>query len=119
MDMDIQDSIIKAFCLTGIAFLLYKTDAIMHYAKLFGAHKLTSWRSFQCLYIRRHESVFNISPLEFVKIQWGNDSFFASLIGCPYCLFFWVSIFICGFNLVNALFCYCVYIFLYKAINKF
>lgn len=116
--MDIQASFKAAVCVSAIAFLLYKTDAITQYAKLFRLSKFKFWNVFRCDYLSRPDSCNELSPLEYVKVLWGDSSFFASLVGCPYCLGFWLSIAFCKLEILTALGCYFVYIILYKLINK-
>lgn len=117
--MDIQASIYNALCLTGLAFLIYRTDAIYHYGKAIGLSRFNFWRVFQLSYIGRPDSLQKLTPLEYIRFIWGDSNFIAALIGCPYCLFFWVSVFASKFNVGEALSSYCVYIFLYKAVTKF
>ena len=115
--MDIQDNIQRSLCVTAIAFLLYRTDAIIQYAKLFRLSKFKAWKNFQCYYIGRNNFFYSMSPLEYAK-EFYADNFLTSLAGCPFCLGFWLSLAVCKFDLMASLCCYCVYIVLYKLINK-
>jgi len=106
--MDIQVDFYKATSVFAVMFLLFKTDFLIHYLKLFGLEK--KFRVYE--YIISGQKV---SYLEYLKQA--SPSFFTSLIGCPYCIGFWATLFFCSFE-INTFFCYSVYIFMYKLINK-
>jgi hypothetical protein len=112
MAMDILASLKNAVCVSGICFLLYKTDFIIHYLKLFRLDKLVNIWDY-CFYKASKES--SVSFLEYLKIT--KPNFFTSLIGCPFCLGFWIALAFCGLT-VDVFFCYWVYVLLYKVINK-
>lgn len=110
--MDILDNIIKSVYIAAISFLLYKTDFVVYYLRLFGLDKVFNLWDY-CFYSNNKEN--KTSFLEYLKII--KPNFFTALIGCPYCLGFWITAIFCSFK-IDLFFCYYVYVLLYKIITK-
>jgi hypothetical protein len=106
--MDILADLYRATYVFSITFLLFKTDFIIHYLKLFRIER----RFFVYDYLFSPQEN---SYLEFLKTF--KPCFLTALIGCPYCIGFWLALAFCSFQ-INSFFCYGVYILMYKTITK-
>ena len=114
----VKNLLYAAFCCASISFILFRTDALFYYSKLFRLNKFRFWNTILCMYISRHEFEKELSILEFLKARFGHSSFLAALVGCPFCIGFFLSI---GFGIaysVPPLACYFVYILMYKLLTK-
>jgi hypothetical protein len=110
--MDIQVNIFHAASAAAIAYLLYNTDFIIQYLKLFGLSNrflVFEYLKYSC------SNQKEINYLSFLNVA--KPNFLTHLIGCPFCLGFWMCATINVFNF-STFFCYFVYIILYKILNK-
>jgi len=101
---------IAAGC-AAFSFLLYKTDFIAEYARLFKLNRLFKIEEYYCEKILNDE---DFSYFDFLNKRYHN--FLSKLVSCPYCLGFWLCIIFNSFEL-KALFSYYVYIVAYKLIT--
>jgi len=107
--MDIQANIINSCCLAAISFLLYKTDFIVEYGKLFRLLPDNTLIDYLCFRIKNPSLYF----LGYLRDK--LDIFFTRLISCPYCIGFWLSFICCGFSW-EVFFVYYVYILMYSVL---
>ena len=108
-DMDIQVDIVKACSCAAASFLLYRTDFLMEYGKLFRLHSDKTRLDYMCFKLKSPKANY----LEYLNFKYNN--FITKLISCPYCLGFWMSCFICFFS-YDLFFVYYVYILLYSTL---
>jgi hypothetical protein len=105
---------LQVFYVVFLMFIWFKTDAFIDYSKLFKLSKLfkiEDWNEYRIINPK-------IEYLDYLKIK--KKSFFTKLIGCEYCLLFWVVLFSCIFNNnINYLpFIYVVSILIYRLLCK-
>jgi len=105
--MDIQANIINSCCFASISFLLYNTDFVVEYGKLFRLMPEKALIDYLCFRIKNPSLYF------FAYLRDKKDNFFTKLISCPYCAGFWMSFICCGFSW-NTFFVYYVYILMYS-----
>ena len=108
--MAIQDSIVQAASCAAISILFYKTDFIVEYGKLF---KLLSFKKdieYKCFKIQNDKKV---NYFDFLLSN--NNNFLTRLLACPYCLGFWMCLFVSKIEFI--FFVYFVYVILYKSID--
>ena len=109
--MDIQANIVLGASCAALSFLLYKTDAFIEYARLLRLDRHVRLTEYLCFKINNTDSNY----FDFLKQK--NYNFFTKLLACPYCLGFWLCAIGSKFSFFT-LFCYCVYIIVYKIMNK-
>ena len=109
--MDILVNIYNASVCSAISFLLYKTDFVAEYGKLFGLSKLLRLSEYFCHKILAGG---NIYYFDFLKFKY--DCFLTRLVSCPLCLGFWMSLIISKFNF-SSFSCYFFYVLFFKATN--
>jgi len=110
--MDIQANFFNAASVAAIAYLLYNTDFIIQYLRLFKLGRkffVFEYLNYTC------SNTKDINYLAFLSVT--KPNFITHLIGCPFCLGFWMCATINCFK-APTFFCYFVYIILYKILNK-
>lgn len=110
-DMDIQDNIAIGASCASLSFLLYKTDALVEYARLLRLDKFIYLTQYLCFKINNQDNNY----FDFLKQK--NYNFFTKLLACPFCLGFWFCAIWSKFSF-STLFSYCVYIIVYKIMNR-
>lgn len=110
--MDILGNIYNATACSAISFLIYKTDFMSEYGKLFGLSKPLRLSEYFCYKIL---SGGQVSYFDFLKTK--HDNFLIKLVSCPFCLGFWLCLIASKFQ-IDVLVCYFFYVLLYKIINK-
>ena len=108
--MDIQDNFIQAASCAALSVLLYKTDFLVEYGKIFRLISFDIDIEYKCFKIQNNGKV---NFLDF--LQYKNNNFFTRLISCPYCLGFWMCLFVSKIQFL--FFIYFVYVLLYKLID--
>lgn len=101
---------IAASC-AAFSFLLYKTDFITEYARIFKLNRLFKIEEYYCEKILSNG---DSSYFEFLNARY--NTFLTKLMSCPYCLGFWLCVIFNSFEL-KALFSYYVYIVAYRLIT--
>jgi len=110
--MDILANIYNAALCSAISFLLYKTDFIAEYGKLFGLSKFLRLSEYFCHKILKGGQSYYF---DFLKSKY--DNFFIRLISCPLCFGFWTCLLFSKFSL-DIFVCYFFYVLFYKLIAK-
>lgn len=107
--MDILESLKFASAVASIIFLLFETEALTEYAKLFGLKKLFKLDRYRCYKIK--------NPLDnyFTFLKDTKNCFITRLISCPYCIGFWGCA-VSGFYGCNIFLTYSLYLILIKII---
>ena len=108
--MDIQDNIIQAASCAALSILLYKTDFLVEYGKIFRFISFEKDIEYKCFKIQNNGRV---NFLDF--LQYKTNNFFTRLISCPFCLGFWTCFIVAKIEFL--LFVYFVYVILYKAVD--
>jgi len=109
--MDIQaNACIGASC-AALSFLFYKTDAFVEYARVLRLDKFLDLTQYFCFKINNQDNNY----FDFLKHK--NYNFFTKLLACPFCLGFWFCAIGSKFSF-STLFTYCVYIIIYKIMNR-
>ena len=108
--MDIQANFIQAASCAALSVLLYKTDFLVEYGKIFRLISFDIDIEYKCFKIQNNGKV---NFLDF--LQYKNNNFFTRLISCPYCLGFWMCLFVSKIQFL--FFIYFVYVLLYKLID--
>lgn len=106
--MDIQASICLASTATAISYVLFNTEALAEYGKLFKLNRLLKLEEYFCFKLSNGSSV---NYFDFLKSR--NNSFITRLLACPYCFGFWSCLAV-SFTVQNALVVYGFYLLMYK-----
>ncbi len=108
--MDIQASLCLASIATGISYILYKTEALVEYAKLFKLNSLFRLNEYFCFKLSNDSSV---NYFDFLKSK--SNNFITRLMSCPYCFGFWLclALSLCG---QNPLVIYGFYLLMFKVL---
>lgn len=108
--MDIQANFIQAASCAALSFLLYKTEFLVEYGKIFRLIPFSKLIEYKCFKIQNNKKS---NYLDF--LSYNSDNFFIKLLSCPYCLGFWMCLIASKIQFV--LFVYFVYVILYKMID--
>ena len=106
--MAILDNIVLAASCAAASILLYKTDFLVEYGKIFRFISFEKDIEYKCFKIQNNGKV---NFLDFLQSK--NNNFFTRLISCPFCLGFWMCLIVTKIQFL--LFVYFVYVILYKA----
>jgi len=109
--MDTLDNLSIAASVSAISFLIYKTDFIAEYAKIFRLGNLLKIDYYQCFRIQNNGKG---NYPEFLKFL--NNNFITRLFSCPYCFGFWLCVIITKANF-NCLAVYAYYLIMYNILN--
>jgi hypothetical protein len=82
--MDIQASLCLASMATAISYVVFNTEALPEYGKLFKLNRLLKLEEYFCFKLSRESSV---NYFDFLKSR--NNNFITRLLSCPYCFGFW------------------------------
>lgn len=105
--MDILENLKFAAAATSIVFLLYDTEVIAEYARLFGLSKIFDLDNYKCYKIKNPYGNY------FSFLRETRDCFFTRLISCGYCLGFWICA-VSGLYGCNIFLTYTLYLILLK-----
>jgi hypothetical protein len=106
--MAILDNIVLAASCAAASILLYKTDFLVEYGKIFRFISFEKDIEYKCFKIQNNGKA---NFLDFLQSK--NNNFFTRLISCPFCLGFWMCLIVTKIQFL--LFVYFVYVILYKA----
>ena len=109
--MDILENLKFAAAAVSIVFLLYDTEVIAEYARLFGLSKIFDLDHYKCYKIK---TPYGNYP-SFLRET--RDCFFTRLISCGYCLGFWICA-VSGFYGCNIFLTYTLYLIILKIIDN-
>ena len=108
--MDILENLKFAAAAISIVFLLYETEVIAEYARLFGLSKIFALDRYKCYKIKTPYGNY----LSFLVDS--KNCFFTRLISCSYCLGFWLCA-VSGFYGCNIFLTYTLYLIILKIIT--
>jgi|694.fasta_scaffold54408_9 hypothetical protein len=108
--MGIQDNFIQAASCSALSFLLYKTEFIAEYGKIFKIIPFKQFVAYKCFKIQNNKKTNFFDFLNF-----NNNNFLTRLLSCPYCLGFWTCLIFSKIQFV--FFVYFMYIVLYKMLD--
>ena len=84
-----MSSLFVPFIVAGICFLIYKTDFFVQYMTVFGLGHTMGIREYKIYSIGQTGEKTNY--FEYLSKKY-PDSFWAALIGCPFCSGFWICL---------------------------
>lgn len=105
-----MNSLFVPFIVAGICFLIYKTDFFVQYITLFGLGNKIGIREFKIHSIGQVGEKTNYFQYLSQKYP---ESFWAGLIGCPFCLGFWICLFLTYPGAIH-LICFTFFVIVYK-----
>jgi hypothetical protein len=106
--MDIQASLCLASIVTAVIYVLYHTEALVEYGKLFRLNRLLKLEEYFCFKLSNGTGV---NYFDFLKTR--NNNFITRLMSCPYCFGFWCCLAV-SLGRQNPLAVYGFYLLMYK-----
>lgn len=106
--MDIRASICLASIAVAVVYVLYHTEALIEYGKLFKLNRFMKLEEYFCFKLSNGTGV---NYFDFLKVR--SNNFITRLMSCPYCFGFWCCL-VVSFGRQNPLAVYGFYLLMYK-----